>query len=629
LAQVQRLLPYALLEGRFHSGQMTTVSPGRGKARSTTSGSRPLEQLANDAAADSLENPTPFSVRRPKDARAGLSSGLKNIGKGVAGGIASLVALPAIGAKEEGAAGFAKGLAMGVAGAVALPVAGVATGVVQMGRGVFNSAEAVRESSSGKVWDQERRVWYFYNLQEEAAEVLSVSEEEYIARMQGNEVTTEGDANSSDDSAAAQPRTSRRVKDSALYDALDVRVDATPGEIKKAYYHRARQLHPDKNPDDPEANQKFQQLGEAYQILSDEELRRKYDEHGREAALDHSPVLDASAFFTLIFGSDKFEPLVGELQLAMVLSIGEDPTALLGNGADRVAGLLQAKQKRREVSLAVQLAARLQRYVEGDSHGFQVASEEEAKELCSTTFGGALLSAIGYVYIEQGEEKLGFRRSVAAGLGLTAVQRAGHKAAAGFRVLHSAAKTYRVAKDFEKKQLATEASDSTTGAGSVSPAADGAENGGCASASTSGENNEESSFGKPGSAQLANMGEHVSTLVEALWNISVLDLEYTLRRVCQKLFTDSSTSEEDRCKRAEALLMLGEIFSRHGAPTEAGISEFSERMRGEIQAAHGAAVSSEGPPGAHQEGQIPSETQPPNGDLDGFLQQAGVDPAGS
>merc|ERR1712032_455239 len=243
-----------------------------------------------------------------------------------------------------------------------------------------------------------------------------------------------------------------------------------------------------------------QQLGEAYQILSDDELRRKYDEHGREAALDNSPVLDASAFFTLIFGSDKFEPLVGELQLAMVLSIGEDPTALLGSGADRVAGLLHVKQKRREVSLAVQLAARLQRYVDGDSYGFQVASEEEAKELCSTAFGGALLSAIGYVYVEQAEEELGFRRSVAAGLGLTAVQRAGHKAAAGFRVLHSAAKTYRVVKEVEKQQLETEAADSKNTTGGVTP---------------SEESDAGHSSSKPGSAQLANMGAHVSTLVEA------------------------------------------------------------------------------------------------------------------
>ncbi len=55
------------------------------------------------------------------------------------------------GARQEGAAGFAKGLATGVAGAVALPLAGVAAGVVQLGRGVVNSVEAVEAKKAGKV----------------------------------------------------------------------------------------------------------------------------------------------------------------------------------------------------------------------------------------------------------------------------------------------------------------------------------------------------------------------------------------------------------------------------------------------------------------------------------------------
>ena len=54
-----------------------------------------------------------FSTRNPKDAAAGLSSGLKSMGKGVLGGVASLIALPLHGAREEGALGFAKGLGLG------------------------------------------------------------------------------------------------------------------------------------------------------------------------------------------------------------------------------------------------------------------------------------------------------------------------------------------------------------------------------------------------------------------------------------------------------------------------------------------------------------------------------------
>lgn len=66
------------------------------------------------------------------------------------------------------------------------------------------------------------------------------------------------------------------------YEVLGVRRDATPEELKKAYRKLAMQYHPDKNPGDKEAEEKFKEVGEAYRVLSDENLRARYDRYGHE-----------------------------------------------------------------------------------------------------------------------------------------------------------------------------------------------------------------------------------------------------------------------------------------------------------------------------------------------------------
>jgi len=66
------------------------------------------------------------------------------------------------------------------------------------------------------------------------------------------------------------------------YQTLGVKKDASQDEIKKAYRKLARKYHPDVNPDDPNAEEKFKDINEAYQVLSDEEKRSKYDRFGSQ-----------------------------------------------------------------------------------------------------------------------------------------------------------------------------------------------------------------------------------------------------------------------------------------------------------------------------------------------------------
>jgi molecular chaperone DnaJ len=68
-----------------------------------------------------------------------------------------------------------------------------------------------------------------------------------------------------------------------FYDVLGVQRRATAEELKSAYRKKAKELHPDRNPDDPKADQKFKELNEAYDVLKDDQKRAAYDQYGHSA----------------------------------------------------------------------------------------------------------------------------------------------------------------------------------------------------------------------------------------------------------------------------------------------------------------------------------------------------------
>ncbi|KAI8571547.1 hypothetical protein RHMOL_Rhmol01G0128200 [Rhododendron molle] len=86
------------------------------------------------------------------------------------------------------------------------------------------------------------------------------------------------------------------------YDTLGVSKNATASEIKKAYYGLAKQLHPDTNKNDPEAEKKFQEVQKAYEVLKDDEKRAQYDQilHHKQAIYSISHLdLESTVTFSI------------------------------------------------------------------------------------------------------------------------------------------------------------------------------------------------------------------------------------------------------------------------------------------------------------------------------------------
>ncbi|CAJ1385262.1 unnamed protein product [Effrenium voratum] len=345
---------------------------------------------------------TIFSVRKPRDAVAGTASGLKTMARGVGVGLASLVTLPAIGAKTGGIKGFAKGCGTGLATCVGSTVAGTLVGSGQIVRGVVNTPGAIFRTARGEVWNPEKRRWEkdWYSLPDEAAEVLGNSEA-------SEEATSSGSRPS---------RPARKVAHRELYDLLGVAPEASEAEIRKAFYKKSLALHPDKNPDNPEATKQFQAVSDAYRILGDDDRRRAYDELGKDTAAANMPKIEPVVFFAALFGTHHFEPYVGRLRLAqdidtdmqsmmreIVTAEDEESGQVDILKVSRAHKRMQVLERQRQVQCAVDLARRLDSCAEAT---WEADRKAEAKHLSEVPFGAEMLYHIGWLYVNGAEQWL-------------------------------------------------------------------------------------------------------------------------------------------------------------------------------------------------------------------------------
>ncbi len=97
------------------------------------------------------------------------------------------------------------------------------------------------------------------------------------------------------------------------YEVLGVDKNADDATIKKAYRQLAKKYHPDANPGDKEAEEKFKEAGEAYAVLSDPKKRAAYDQYGHAAFDPNSAAGQASGFGGFDFGGMDFTDIFSDL----------------------------------------------------------------------------------------------------------------------------------------------------------------------------------------------------------------------------------------------------------------------------------------------------------------------------
>lgn len=496
-----------------------------------------------------------FSLKRPRDIKAGLASGGKSALKGIAAGTVGLLAAPVVGAYTDGLKGFGQGVCAGVAGAVLLPVAGLGIGVTQVVRGAVNTPEAIREVNKGRLWDQDHREWIDRPT---LAMVMDTSANDPIRERWEQE---RRDAGAFGD-----------VVD--YYGLLGVPKTAPTEQIKKQYYILARKLHPDKNPDDPLAKDRFQKLGEAYQVLSNADLRAKYDQHGVEG-LDVN-FMDSAEFFSMLFGSDRFEHLLGELSLAQMARSGEPLTS----------GKQEQMQLLREERLAANLKALLRRWVEGDQTGFRESMAQEGAELAKASFGTTILLAIGKAYESQANIYLGgFIQG-----GLASIRQEGQSIKAkvrlgmmGLKMFQAQQKLDQMDKDHKQRTEAQARLNQQPGSSPQSIPAGMPFNQEPGASGMSEEQQAATEAAARTAQQQADNLEHAQLraqleeatlplMLDAMWAANVLDIENTLRHVCKKVLYEAMADKQTRKSRAQALQVLGRLFQQAALAATAAAS---------------------------------------------------------
>ncbi|MEM9737860.1 MAG: molecular chaperone DnaJ [Bacteroidota bacterium] len=163
------------------------------------------------------------------------------------------------------------------------------------------------------------------------------------------------------------------------YTILGVSRDATDQEIKKAYRKKALQYHPDRNPDDPEAETKFKEVAEAYNVLSDAKRRKTYDQYGHEG-------LNNSGYS---YQSVDLDDILRQFQGSMKMGFGFGGSNRRSYRSENTASSIRIRYAitLQEIAEGVNKKVKIKRYATCDDCGGNGAKGGTAVRVCSDCNG--------------------------------------------------------------------------------------------------------------------------------------------------------------------------------------------------------------------------------------------------
>ncbi|KAG2155334.1 DnaJ-domain-containing protein [Suillus bovinus] len=350
--------------------------------------------------------------------------------------------------------------------------------------------------------------------------------------------------------------TQEKPLETGYYDLLGVPIDASTDDIKKSYRRLAIKHHPDKNRDDPHAEERFKEIAIAYQTLSDPELRKKYNEFGPKESQPEGGFVDPEEIFGAMFGGERFAPIIGQISLAKDMKAalqeveeteGEDNKDVKrdAKGKEILSEEEKARKEEKEKKVAAEKAAaraeRVQKLVENLKRKLSIFTESatgpydpevtnswrticqlEAEDLKKESYGVELLQAIGFVYVSKAKHYLATNQT------LFGVGGWFHNVQGKYHVFSETVSTLRSA--IELKSVFDQIAAAEK-AGNLTP--------------------EER---KKLEEQAAEKG------IQALFKGTKLEIESVLRETCDRVLEDPTISRPKAQMRAVAMQILGESY---------------------------------------------------------------------